>query len=146
MLVAVRVGTAAARVHGMAGAWKRPGRRRRRVGFTAAVAGACSARPGAQQQGQPRRGRGRSAAGSRRREVAKRGRADGRLRQEPGGGAARVATGGIGAGSGGALRVGVGEGPNGTFRLQLRETRRERVVTSWAEGFVGPSLDTILKN
>ena len=92
---------------------------------------------------QPRRGRGRSAAGSRRREVAKRGRADGRLRQEPGGGAVRVAAGGVGAGSGGALGVGVGEG---AFRLQRRETRREGEVTSWAEGFVGPSLDTILKN
>jgi len=95
---------------------------------------------------QPRRGRGRSAAGSRQREVARRGRADGRLRQEPGGGAARVAAGGVGAGSGGALGVGVGEGPNGTFRLQLRETRREGEVTSWARGFVGPSLETILKN
>ena len=95
---------------------------------------------------QPRRGRGRSAAGSRQREVARRGRADGHLRQETGGVAARVAARGIGAGSGGALRVGVGEGPNGTFRLQLRETRREGEVTSWAEAFVGPSLDTILKN
>ena len=74
------------------------------------------------------------------------GRADGRLRQEPGGGAVRVAAGGVGAGSGGALGVGVGEGPNRTFRLQLRETRREGEVASWAEGFVGPSLDTILKN
>ena len=48
-----------------------------------------------------------------------------------------MAAGGIGSGSGGALRVGVGEGPNGTFRLQLREIRREGEVTSWAEDLLG---------
>ena len=66
MLVAVRVRTAAARVHGMAGAWKRPGRRGSRAGDTGAVRQAAGG-------GRSPDGAARTAAFGRSQEVGPRG-------------------------------------------------------------------------